>query len=398
LTGLPHDEIVGQNWFARFLPPEKRQSAQDRFRELMAGTDAPPHDEGEIELDRGQRHIIKWHISIMRDRNEQVAGVTFIGEDVTEARHAEEELRKVLSAVQQSPSTVMIVDTVGNIEYVNPKFTQLTGYTLEEVTGHNPRVLKSGETSSSEYDDLWKTISSGQEWQGVFHNRKKNGDLYWESAHISPIRNGDGDITHYLAVKEDITERKRLEDEVEERNRELVKNQAWAAMGRMATMIAHDLRNPLSSVKMSLQILGKKSPKAEANDEDELKQIALEQVAYMEEILDDLLSFSRPDALKLEWMSIDKLLDKTIIASQRSIEQHHARLSSNYQPGLPMLHADPRKLRQAFTNLIINAAQATDNVAKGEIEVAAELVIGAEQPFIRIEISDNGSGVDSNQC
>jgi signal transduction histidine kinase len=149
---------------------------------------------------------------------------------------------------------------------------------------------------------------------------------------------------------------------------------------------------------MGLQILGKRTPKTAADDEDELKQIALEQVAYMEEILDDLLSFSRPDALKLEWVSIDKLLDKTIIASQRSIEQHHVRVISSYQPGLPMLHADPRKLRQAFTNLIINAVQATDNVAAGEIEVVARLEIGAERPLVRIEISDNGGGIDPAQC
>jgi signal transduction histidine kinase len=118
----------------------------------------------------------------------------------------------------------------------------------------------------------------------------------------------------------------------------------------------------------------------------------------MEEILDDLLSFSRPDALKPEWVSIDKLLEKTIIASQRSIEHHHVRLISSYQPGLPMLNADPRKLRQAFTNLIVNAAHATDGVQTGEIGVTARLEIGSEQPFVRIEVADNGRGIDPTQC
>ena len=396
-TALSYDQVIGLNWIADFSPHEREPAAQELFHNLEAD-DAPLQYESEMEFERDRCHIVKWNISLMRDRNHTVTGVTFIGEDVTEARRVEGELRKLSSAVQQSPSIVMIVDKHGDIEYVNPKFTQLTGYTFEEVIGQNPRVLKSGETSSNEYDDLWETISAGREWHGVFQNRKKNGELYWEAASISAIRDGDGAITHYLAVKEDITERKRLEKEVEERNRELVKNQAWAAMGRMATMVAHDLRNPLSSVKMGLQILGKRAPKAATHDQDELKKIALEQVAYMEEILDDLLSFSRPDALKPEWVSIDKLLEKTIIASQRSIEHHHVRLISSYQPGLPMLNADPRKLRQAFTNLIVNAAHATDGVQTGEIGVTARLEIGSEQPFVRIEVADNGRGIDPTQC
>jgi len=124
----------------------------------------------------------------------------------------ESELRKFSRAVEQSPSTVMITDVHGNIEYVNRKFTELTGYTLDEVRGRNPRFLKSGHTPPEEYARLWRTISSGGEWRGELLNVKKNGELYWESALIAPIKNAEGQITNYIALKEDITARKEIEE------------------------------------------------------------------------------------------------------------------------------------------------------------------------------------------
>jgi two-component system sensor histidine kinase/response regulator len=137
-------------------------------------------------------------------------------EEIAERRRAEEQLRKLSQAVEQSPACVVITDPQGNIEYVNPKFTLLTGYTLEEALGKNPRILKSGESPPEVYQQLWETITSGGEWRGEFHNKKKNGELYWESAAISPVRDTAGAITHFLAVKEDITARKRAEEALRE--------------------------------------------------------------------------------------------------------------------------------------------------------------------------------------
>lgn len=123
-------------------------------------------------------------------------------------------IRVFTLAVEQSPATVVITDRQGAIEYVNPKFTSLTGYTFNEALRHNPRILKSGMQSREFYEDLWRTITAGKEWRGDFHNRKKNGEIYWESASISPIMNEKGEITHFVAVKEDITDRKKAEEEI----------------------------------------------------------------------------------------------------------------------------------------------------------------------------------------
>ena len=134
--------------------------------------------------------------------------------DVTQRKSAEDELRKLSRAIEQSPVSVIITNKQGDIEYVNPKFTRLTGYGSEEAIGKNPRFLKSKSTLPDEYKKLWKTISSGGEWHGEFKNLKKNGEEYFELASISPIMNEKGQITHFLAVKEDITDRKRVENDL----------------------------------------------------------------------------------------------------------------------------------------------------------------------------------------
>lgn len=139
-----------------------------------------------------------------------------IFDNISDRKRAENELRTLSRAVKQSPASIVITDTAGAIEYVNPGFEQLTGYSFEEVKGKNPRVLKSGTTTPEEYKRLWDTITSGGEWRGEFRNKKKNGDIYWESASISPVTDEAGVITHFLAVKEDITGLKQADREREE--------------------------------------------------------------------------------------------------------------------------------------------------------------------------------------
>ncbi len=132
---------------------------------------------------------------------------TIISRDITARRVAEEEIRKLSTAVQQSPVSIVITNRDGNIEYLNPKTEQTTGFSSAELTGKNLRILQSGVTQLEVYNHLWKTITNGKEWKGIIQNRKKNGELYWESSTIAPIINSLGEITHFIAVKEDITEK-----------------------------------------------------------------------------------------------------------------------------------------------------------------------------------------------
>ena len=144
---------------------------------------------------------------------------------------AEEKVRKLSQAVEQSPVSVVITDTTGKIEYVNRKFTEVTGYSFEEALGKSPRILKSGELSAETYKQLWACITGGGTWSGEFHNRKKNGELYWEWATLSPVLDATGKPTHFLAVKEDITQRKRVEESLRASEERLNEAQRLARIG-----------------------------------------------------------------------------------------------------------------------------------------------------------------------
>jgi PAS domain S-box-containing protein len=119
---------------------------------------------------------------------------------------ASQRQRLLMHALEQSPATIIVTDAEGKIVYANPKFVETTGYAIDEVIGETPRLLKSGETTTAEYRHLWKSITAGKEWRGVFHNRRKDGTLYWERASISPVFDANGRIANFMAVKEDITE------------------------------------------------------------------------------------------------------------------------------------------------------------------------------------------------
>ncbi|MBE0533321.1 MAG: EAL domain-containing protein [Rhodospirillales bacterium] len=157
----------------------------------------------------GTRILVEAQVRVVIWKGKPAVQSTVI--DVTEHRRTVENLRKLSQAVEQSPASVIITDTTGAIEYVNPKFVEVAGYAAEEVIGKNPRLLKSGKMPAEAYEELWRKITSGQEWRGELLNRKKNGELYWESVSISPIKTPDGIITHFLAVKEDISLRKEYE-------------------------------------------------------------------------------------------------------------------------------------------------------------------------------------------
>jgi len=175
----------------------KRMQAEDKIKEKSK--------ELEKQFQKSEEQRIAT-LSVLSDLNESTKNLKL---EISERKRAEKELIKLSTAVKQSPSVIAITDTKGDLEYINPKFTELTGYTFDEALNENTKILKSGKMPEEVYDKLWKTISSGKEWRGEFHNKKKNGELFWESASVSPIFDEHGRIINYLKVAENITERKR---------------------------------------------------------------------------------------------------------------------------------------------------------------------------------------------
>ncbi len=197
------------------------QLADDVFApwpELLQRSRDMTETQTELRLDsaEGEPRYVELRTAPLRNRRGRLVGRLIAMHDMTTRKQTEATLRQLSGAVEQSSASVMITDTTGRIVYVNPSFTRLTGYSFEEALGRNPRILKSGATPPEEYARLWQTIASGNEWRGELLNRKKSGELYWESAVISPIMDPTGVITNYLAVKEDITGRKQTELELQQ--------------------------------------------------------------------------------------------------------------------------------------------------------------------------------------
>jgi diguanylate cyclase (GGDEF)-like protein/PAS domain S-box-containing protein len=202
-------EYMEGKQFIDFVHPEDREITIETMSALKEGKPVL-NFVNRYKHKNGLYRYIEWR-SVPKDGYIYAAA-----RDVTERIRNEEEILKLSKAVEFNPATVLITDANGNISYVNNRFQKLTGYSREEVLGRNPRIFKSGRQDREFYSRLWETISSGKSWSGEFYNKKKNGELYWESALISPIFNERGNITHYVAVKEDITARKEAEERLEE--------------------------------------------------------------------------------------------------------------------------------------------------------------------------------------
>jgi PAS domain S-box-containing protein len=206
--GFTEDQAIGSSIFD-YISEESKETFSKKFNECIR-TWENQNCEFSIYGDNAALRIYEQTFVPMLNKRKEI-NLLAIARDITERKHMIDDLLKLTRAVEQSPASIIITDTKGNIEYVNSKVTVLTGYKPEELIGQNPRIFNSGEKTKSDYKILWDTITIGKEWNGEFHNKKKNGELYWELASISPILDSNEMITHYLAVKEDITERKKLE-------------------------------------------------------------------------------------------------------------------------------------------------------------------------------------------
>ncbi len=227
ITGFSLSEMLGQKCTEFSLAPCGQKCGL-----LSTDVSKPVFDQRcLIKTKSGEVRTIKKNVDILSDSSGEIIGGIECFEDITERLQIENELLKLSYAVEQSPSVVVITDTAGTIQYVNPKFTELTGFTSEEAIGKNPRILQSGIHNASFYRTMWETITSGNIWHEEICNRNKNGELYWESAAIAPVKDKQNNITHFVAVKEDITERRKMELALKKSREQLLEAAKISNMG-----------------------------------------------------------------------------------------------------------------------------------------------------------------------
>jgi PAS domain S-box-containing protein len=294
-----------------------------------------------------------------------------------------------VAIVEESPTSVMITDPLGNVEYVNSKFTLLTGFSRAEVIGRNPRFLKSGVQPPAVYASLWRTIASGGEWRGELCNRKKSGELYWELAAISAIRNSEGEIAHYLAVKEDITDRKAMEDLLW--HAKATAEAANRAKSRFLADMSHELRTPLNSILGFSQLLELQGGESLSGKQREYLRWIREGGEHLLDMVNDVLDLSKVEAgrIELEKAPFDpSALIRRVLTTVRSLAaKKHLRIETSLPDDGTVLDADEVRVKQVLYNLLSNAIKFTGRDKRIGVEAHAR------DTELLVTVWDEGIGI-----
>jgi len=326
------------------------------------------------------------------DANKELEVVSHLEQvlKIDEKKQSEEKLRKLSRAVEQSASAIVITDLNGTIEYVNPAFSKVTGYTAKEAIGENPRILKSGKMDTQIYKKLWADITNGKVWFGEILNKNKSGELYWESSTIAPITNENGKPTHYVAVKENISQRKRMEQELAEARDQALK--ASHLKSRLLTNVSHDMKTPLGAIVGYSEMIkeGLYGPVTERQKEK--LDIIFQNSNVLSEYVSNLLEQSKIESGNITF-NFSSFTPQELISS---IADHVSLLAKNKKidlnadivSGAPKtITGDFYWLQRILTNMVNNAIKFTE-----EGSVTISILPHGENKW-DLRVSDTGAGI-----
>jgi PAS domain S-box-containing protein len=390
ITGLSATDGLGEGWLRAVHPQDREQVARGWREAVQAACSATAdyrfvHTDGKVVWVMGQ---------VVPEKDEAGHLVGYVGTitDVTERKRAEEALRLESAALDAAANAIVITDRAGIIQWANPAFTNFTGYAVAEAAGKNPSALiKSGKHEPAFYKNMWDTILGGQVWRGEIINRRKDGGFYTEEMTITPVRDQRGEITHFVAIKQDVTEKKMLESR-------LLRSQRLESVGRLASGIAHDLNNILAPMLMSAPVL------REAISDPDIRQLVdtIETSAVRGAgVIKQLLTFSRgvegervPVQLKSLVMDmlniIRETFPKNIVATREA-------------PANPWLvRGDATQLHQILMNLCVNARDAMPDGGRLTLELEnleVNEAVASMNPgacpgrYVALSVTDTGTGI-----
>ena len=407
-TGRTHEEEQGNGWANGVHP--------DDLARCIAIYDQHFDQRKEFSMDyRLRRHdgVFRW----IRDNgtpryDSEGEFIGYLGHclDINDRVEAEQSLRKLSQAVAQSPESIIITDRNSVIEYVNAACLESTGYSEAELIGQNPRIFNSGQTAREVYTRLWETLSQGKPWAGQFCNQRKDGQILYEHVRIAPIRDASGEITHFVAVKEDITEKKRiaqeldayrehLEEMVTSRTVELAhaKDAAEAANVAKSAFLAnmsHEIRTPMNGVMMLTHLL-MQTP-LNPNQQDKMSKV-VGCAEHLLAVINNILDISKIEAgklsLEVSQFSLRDISGRALAMMQAKAAEKGLKLRVLIDPVLPALvNGDATRVSQALLNYLGNALKFTE---QGEIILQLEqLAIEGKKVKVRFSVSDTGIGID----
>ena len=418
------------------IPPDLRNEGDDElllehavklvkdpesFRSKLAHLYRNPSETCRDELEFNDGTILDRYSAPVIDKNGTYYGRIFNFRDITEPKQIEEKLKELSLVVEQSPVTVVITDPKGMITYVNRKFTECSGYSPEEVMGKLPRVANQGQSPPEVFDNLWATITQGKIWRGELCYKRKNGEIYWEAATITPLTNPKGEITHFVSLKEDITERRVLETQLRHA-------QKMEGIGQLAAGIAHEINTPTQFVMDNLTFLGDAVKSVDSLLEqyraavESLADTGSEMVMRLKEaerscdlvfmreevpraidqslegakrvakIVRAMKEFSHPDSAEKTATDLNRAIESTITVA-RNEWKYVSDVTTEFDPQLPAVVCYPGDINQVVLNLIVNAAhtikEKVKDKEKGRITVRTRLI----ENFAEISVSDSGAGI-----
>jgi len=314
-------------------------------------------------------------------------------EDISNRKQAEDKVRELSHAMENSPVMTVITDLLGSITYVNRKFCDVTGYSIDECIGQNPRLLKSGESSPEIYRELWATIASGETWRGEFHNRKKNGELYWESAVISPLLDAGGRATHFVGVKMDITESRRAQIENEQQRQQMAHLSRVATVSELSSSLAHELNQPLAIILTNAQaaqrLLMQQPP-----DIAEAREILTDIVSEDQragEVIRRLRSLLRQGEVRVGPLDLNEIVRSVFHLTRSDLIWQSVTVHTSLAEDLPHTTGDDIQLQQVLLNLILNACDAMAGNPPEDRQLKLET--SHHDSVVSVSVSDTGCGL-----
>jgi len=332
----------------------------------------------EVRVDAEPPRILDVRLAPLQDRLGRRAGQVLALRDITQRKRAETEALVRSTALKAAANGITITDREGSILWVNPAFTHMTGYAAEEVVGRKPSLLKSGTHEVGFYRNMWETILAGNTWKGETVNRKKDGSLYTEEQMIAPVRNEQGEITYFIAIKQDISERKALEQLRDD----------------LTYTMVHDLRNPLASIGFALEMFNMLGQDIELNEEQRgVIDIAQKNAERMKRLVSSILDISRLESgqvpLKCERVVLSNLVAETIQLQKPLAVQKSLQLKANLPADLPLVMVDASLIGRVLQNLVDNAIKFSPQAGSVTVTAWHEAV----EQKVYVSVQDSGPGL-----